>query len=57
MAAKYILAALSVVFLSLAAIRFARAPAGTGLPPQAKTWLLVGVIFGGVSAWLLVQQS
>ena len=57
MAAKYILAALSVVFLSLAAIRFARAPAGTGLPPQAKTWLLVGVIFGGVSAWLFVQQS
>ena len=46
MAAKYILAALAVVFVALALAR-------GGLPrPQTRTWLLIGVIFGAVSAWL-----
>jgi len=53
MAAKYILAALSVVFLVLA---IARMTGGSGTShPQARIWLLVGVIFGVVSAWLFYQ--
>ncbi len=50
MAARYILATLSVVFLALAASNLAR---GRGLAhPQTRTWLLVGFIFAVVSAWL-----
>ncbi|HEY1305508.1 MAG TPA: hypothetical protein VGF24_18260 [Vicinamibacterales bacterium] len=53
MAAKYILAALSVVFLVLA---IARITGGGGTPhPQARIWLIVGVIFGLVSTWLFYQ--
>jgi hypothetical protein len=48
MAAKYILAALSVLFLILTFARGARAP-------QARTWLLIAVIFGIISAWLFYQ--
>ena len=46
MAAKYILATLAVLFAVLALARggFAR--------PQARTWLMIAVIFGAVSAWL-----
>jgi hypothetical protein len=48
--AKYILAALAVVFLAAAGTR---ALLGGGLThPQTKTWLLVGTIFATVSAWL-----
>jgi hypothetical protein len=51
MAAKYILAVLAVVFLTLATL----GPA-TGRPrPQTRTWLLVGVIFGLVSLWLFAR--
>jgi hypothetical protein len=50
MLAKYILAVLAVLFLAAAGTR----ALGGGLShPQTKTWLLVGVIFGAVSAWLL----
>lgn len=50
MAAKYVLAALSVLFLILAFIRMARG--GGAAHPQSRTWLLIGIIFGVVSAWL-----
>ncbi len=56
MAAKYILAVLAVVFLSLAVVRLVRAPARTTLHPQAKAWLLIGGIFAAVSAYLFLQQ-
>ena len=50
MAAKYILVVLAVVFLAAAFRRMGR---GGGLShPQTKTWLLIAVIFGIVSAWL-----
>jgi len=52
-ATKYILAALSVVFLILAISRMARG--GGAAHPQSRTWLLIGVIFGAVSAWLFYQ--
>jgi hypothetical protein len=48
MAAKYILAALSVLFLVLTFVRGGRAP-------QARTWLLIAVIFAIISAWLFFQ--
>ena len=54
MGAKHILAILSVVFLIAALVRLAR-DAGT-LHPQSKTWLLISVIFGAVSAWLFYRQ-
>ena len=52
MAAKYILAALSVVFLALAIMRL---PRGGVVHPQSRTWLLIGVIFAAVSSWLFYQ--
>jgi hypothetical protein len=51
--AKYILAVLSVGFL-VAALRRVQADGGR-LPPQARTWLVIAVIFAAVSAWLFVQ--
>ena len=54
MAAKYILAALSVLFLVLAFTRMARG--GGATHPQSRTWLLIGIIFGLVSAWLFYQR-
>jgi hypothetical protein len=56
-AAKYILAALSVIFLALAVTRLVRLSAGTVMHPQAKAWLLVGIIFGAVSVWLFLQAA
>jgi hypothetical protein len=54
MAAKYILGALSALFLALA---FARIVGGRpGRHPQARVWLLVGVIFGVTSAWLFYRS-
>jgi hypothetical protein len=52
-AAKHILAALSIVFLVLAIARMARG--GATAHPQTRTWLIIGVIFGVVSAWLFYQ--
>jgi hypothetical protein len=51
--AKYILAGLSVLFFILAMSRMARG-SGAG-HSQARTWLIIGVIFGVVSAWLFSQ--
>jgi hypothetical protein len=49
-AAKYILAALAVAFFVASLMRASR---GGGVShPQTKTWLLIGVIFTAVSAWL-----
>jgi hypothetical protein len=51
--AKYILATLSVVFLALAFTRLVRD--GARAHPQSRTWLLIGVIFALVSAYLFSQ--
>lgn len=54
MYAKYILAALAVAFAAAAVMRMAR---GGGFShPQTKTWLIIAVIFAGVSAWLFSQR-
>ena len=54
MAAKYILAGLAVVFLAAALLRLSR---GGGIShPQIKTWLLIALIFGAVSAWLFSRS-
>jgi hypothetical protein len=50
MAAKYVLAVLACVFLIAAGSRVARD--GSVRHPQARTWLTIACIFGGVSAWL-----
>jgi hypothetical protein len=53
MLAKYILGGLAAVFLAGAAFRLS---GDRGLlHPQVRTWLLLGVIFGVVSAWLFYQ--
>jgi predicted benzoate:H+ symporter BenE len=49
-ATKYILALLGAAFLVAAIARVAQ---GGGLShPQTRTWLLIAVIFAGVSGWL-----
>jgi hypothetical protein len=53
-AAKYILAALACTFMIAAALRLARD--GGRQHAQSRTWLLIGVIFGLVSAWLFYQS-
>ena len=53
MGAKYILAVLAVAFLAAALVRMSR---GGGIShPQTRTWLLIGVIFSVVSAWLFYR--
>jgi hypothetical protein len=47
-AAKYILGALASVFFALALLR-------AGPAPQRRTWLIIAIIFGGVSAYLFSQ--
>jgi hypothetical protein len=47
-AAKYILGGMAIAFLALALFR-----AGSG--PQRRTWLIIAIIFGGVSAYLFSQ--
>ena len=54
MLAKYILAGLAVAFLAAVAVRLTSARGCSH--PQVKTWLLVGIIFSIVSAWLFYQQ-
>ncbi len=49
MAAKYILAGLGVLFTVMGLAR------GGPSHPQGRTWLLIGVIFGVVSAWLFYR--
>ena len=53
MSVALIFTALAALFLTMAAIRFGR---GGGIShPQTRTWLLVGAIFGAVSAYLFYQ--
>lgn len=49
MAARYILGLLAIVFLTLGSVRSIR---DRQIGPAARTWLLIGLIFGIVSAWL-----
>ena len=49
MAAQYILGCLAVVFLVLGGLRSAR---DGQVGSSARTWLMIGVIFGVVSVWL-----
>jgi hypothetical protein len=52
-AAKYSLAVLAVMFLLAALLRLSR---GSGIShPQTKTWLIIGIMFAAVSAWLFSQ--
>lgn len=51
MAARYILGTLSIVFLILG---FARAARERRIGPAARTWLIIGLIFGAVSLWSAV---
>ena len=46
---KIIFAVLGPLFLLLGASRLLRAGK---LVPQAKTWLIIGIIFSAVAAWL-----
>jgi hypothetical protein len=55
MAAKYVLALLAAVFLFIGAFDMIRA-SRRAPRPQVRTWLLVGAIFGAVSAWLFSQR-
>lgn len=52
MATRYILAALSVIFLAAALARRFRGSADGG--GQARTWLVIAVVFAAVSIWLFV---
>ena len=54
-AAKYILALLSVVFFIAAIRRLARD--GGRLNGQSRTWLMIAVMFGAVATWLFVTQA
>jgi hypothetical protein len=54
-ATKYILAALAAIFLVLGLARIARR--GHVAHPQSRTFLLIAIIFGAVSAWLFYQQG
>lgn len=46
---KLVFAVLGPGFLILAGWRFVRAGA---LVPQARTWLIIGVLFSAVAVWL-----
>jgi hypothetical protein len=52
--AKYILAALAALFLVLALTRIGRR--GRMAHPQSRTWLIIAIIFGAVSACLFYQE-
>lgn len=51
MSASYILAGLALAFLVAGTVRLL----GENTRAQGRTWLLIGVIFGVVSAWLFYQ--
>jgi hypothetical protein len=51
MYAKHILAVLAVVFITMALRKLGQSGGGP-MHPQARTWFLVGGIFGLVSLWL-----
>jgi hypothetical protein len=54
MAAQYILGPLALAFLIFGIARSVR---DGQIGPPARTWLLIGLIFGGVSAWLWSTTS
>lgn len=47
--ARLIFTVLGPLFLLLAAWRYSSA---SSLAPQAKAWLIIGIIFSAVAAWL-----
>ena len=49
MNAQYVLGCLAVVFLVLGGLKSVREGK---VGPAARTWLMIGVIFGVVSAWV-----
>ncbi|HKE94243.1 MAG TPA: hypothetical protein VKB34_08070 [Povalibacter sp.] len=51
MLASYILLGVGLLFLVLAVWRLARE--GGRMQPQAKTWLIIAVIFIAVGSWTL----
>jgi hypothetical protein len=53
MAAKHILLAFAVGFLTAGMLRLSRG--GSSQHPQTRTWFLVSVIFIAVSGWLFWQ--
>ena len=52
--AKLVLALLGPMFLALGCLRCLRAGR---LVPQARAWLIIGVIFCGVAAWLWWERA
>jgi hypothetical protein len=48
---KYILAGVAIIFVVATAVRLTQS---RRLDPQSRTWLLISIIFGLVSAWLWV---
>ncbi|MFL6601957.1 MAG: hypothetical protein ACJ8R9_11590 [Steroidobacteraceae bacterium] len=53
MTAQYVLGCLAVVFLVLGGLKSAREGK---VGPAARTWLMIGVIFGVVSAWVWLSR-
>jgi hypothetical protein len=53
MTAHYVLGCLAVVFLALGGLKSAREGK---VGPAARTWLMIGVIFGVVSAWVWLSR-
>ena len=53
MGAKYILAALAIVFLALGLARIMRS--GHTAHPQSRTWFIIAIIFAAVTAWLFLS--
>ncbi len=51
--ARLIFTVLGPLFLLLAGWRFVRAGSWV---PQAKTWLIIGIVFSLVAAWLWLSQ-
>lgn len=47
---RYLLPVLAVIFLVLAGYRLLRS--GGKIDPRSKSWLMTGVLFAAVSAWL-----
>lgn len=54
MEARYILGGLAVVFLVLGGLRSAEEGK---IGPAARTWLMIGVIFGVVSVWIWLSSG
>jgi hypothetical protein len=53
MTAQYVLGCLAGVFLVLGGLKSLREG---NVGPAARTWLMIGVIFGVVSAWIWLSR-